>query len=901
MSMVTVTINGLTASGKEGMTVLDLAREMGIRIPTLCHDAHLMPVGACRVCLVEEEKTGALLASCVAPLSPGMAICTDSSKVLEARRMVVKLMLASHPESCLLCGKGNRCQLRQIAAELDVGLLDLYKLPSYSETQEVNPFIKRDLSKCILCGKCIRADHELVVEGAIEYFQRGFDAKPGTLDDQPLEKSGCTFCGTCVDLCPTGALSEKDPPSPGTATGSVPSVCPYCACGCALSLGTNSQGVVEVHADRKRGSANQATLCVKGHYGWEFTRSPERLKTPLIRREGKLVECSWEEAFDFVAGELLRIRGQRGPNALAFLGSSKCTNEENYLFQKLARAAVGTINIDNGSRLYGPPSPYVFGPDLGWGTMTNPIADLEESKCILVIGANPEETAPIVAYKIKRAVRFQGGQLILVDPRWTKLTPFARPWLRPRWGTDAALILGFIRAILDGGWWKRERVEEKVDGLEKFLEEMQSFELEWVERETGIDRDSILGSAKDFAAGHPAAIVFGDGIGKSAQGASCLRALVNLALLTESGGVSGGGFFPLGKESNGQGARDMGALPEFLPGYQSAEDEGVCRKFEEAWRKPLPRQKGLNALEMIKAAHERKIQGMYILGENPVRSFPDSSYVQEALGRLEFLVVQDLFLTETAQLAQVVLPACSFAEKEGTMTNAERRVQRLMAAAEPAGKSLPDWKILAEVSRRMGLGKSYGSAKEIMEEISKLVPIYGGITYERLEKGSLHWPCFDREDPGRPHLHENGHSLGKKCFLSLKKSEINQIPPTPLYQKGGKGGFQLILGSTLFHFGSGTRSSRSPKLMGFCGQRTLRMNAGDAEKLDLKEGSRVKLSTDRKEMCFSVSFDHGLPPGGLFLPLSPGEENVYDLVPFPSDPQTEFPAMKTIEVKIERI
>ncbi|MDI6756347.1 MAG: molybdopterin-dependent oxidoreductase, partial [Thermodesulfobacteriota bacterium] len=474
MSTITVTIDGLAASGKTGTTILELATEMEIRIPTLCHDTHLEPVGACRVCLVEEEKTGALLAACVAPLSPGMVIRTDSARVLEARRMVVKLMLASHPESCLLCDKGNRCQLRQIASELDIGLLGLYKLPHYSGTQEVNPFIRRDLSKCIVCGKCIRADHELVVEGAIDYFQRGFDTKPATWQDQALEESECTFCGTCVELCPTGALSEEGKPSWSTATRQVSSVCPYCGCGCAILLGMDGQRVVEVKPDRKKASVNNPTLCVKGRYGWEFIRHPERLKTPLIRQDGELVACSWPEALKFVAGEIERIRRQRGPHALAFLGSTKCTNEENYLFQKLARAAVGTNNIDNASGFQGLPSPQFFGPQMGWGAMTHPVADLEQAKTIMVIGANPEETAPIVAYKIKRAIRFRGARLILVDPRWTKLVPFALSWLRPRWGTDAALILGFIRAILDEGCWKREVVEEKVAGVGKFLEEMKS-------------------------------------------------------------------------------------------------------------------------------------------------------------------------------------------------------------------------------------------------------------------------------------------------------------------------------------------------------------------------------------------------------------------------------------------
>lgn len=882
-----MTLNGQTVSGREGMTVLQLAQEIGIHIPTLCHHPSLMPAGACRVCLVEDEKTGALLASCVTPILPGMAIRTDSPRVLEARRMIVQLLLASHPESCLLCDKGNRCQLRQIAAELGVGLSELYKLPHYTGIQEVNPFIQRDLSKCILCGKCIRADHELVVQGAIDYFHRGFNAKPATLQDQPLEKSECTFCGTCVTLCPTGALSVRGKASPSTVTRRVSSVCPYCACGCAVLLGVNGQRVTEVSPDGRKASVNYPTLCVKGSHGWEFIHSPDRLTTPMIRQEGKLQECSWEEALHCVVEELGKIQAQKGPEFLAFLGSSKCTNEENYLFQRLARAAVGTPHIDHGSPLNSLPSPRFFGAEWGWGAMTGKLSGIEESPRILVLGANPEETAPIVSYKIKRAVRYRGAQLILVDPRKTKLSSFARLWLRPKLGKDTALILGFIRSVLDEDLGEREPGRKEREAL---AQKMQPFTLQWAEEESGISQAFIRSAARDFTSAKPTAIIFGNGLWQNGQDISRLHALMILARLLGSQAL----FYPLGKESNGQGARDMGTLPDFLPGYQSLLNEGERIKFERAWRKTLPRQIGMTGLQMIAGAQRGKIRGMYIMGENPVRSFPDGTFVREALETLEFLVVQDLFLTETAQLATVVLPGCSFAEKEGTLTSAERRVQLLHPASDPVGQSQPDWKIVAEISRRMGLEKNYDSTGQILDEIHDLVPLYQGITKAQLEKGDSHWPCTPGGDPGEP-FHPIGAPAREKRKMAAPKAEMGRGTEREGFP------FQLILGSALWHGGSGTRSSKAPRLLRFSNQSILRMNPRDASQWGVEEGGLVKVAASGRELACFVTLDSGLPPGVLFLPVSPDPGRVLDLLKFPTDVEGDFPLSKTIAVQIERI
>ncbi len=889
MDSITLTINGSIASGRAGMTILDLAREMGIYIPTLCYDASLSSAGACRICLVEEEKTGALLASCVTPIASGMVIQTNSPRVQESRKMIIKLMLANHPESCLLCDKGNRCQLRQIAADLSIGLIDLYKLPNYQGTQEVNPFLKRDLAKCILCGKCVRADQELVVEGAIDYWQRGFVAKPATLYDQPLEKSSCTFCGTCVTLCPTGALSEKDKPSLSSALKTFPSICPYCACGCALSLGTNCSGLVEVEPEPRRKTANQKALCVKGHYGWDFIKSKERVISPLLKKDGKWQECSWEEAFTLAVDKLKEISKAYGPETWAFFGSSKCTNEENYLFQKLARWGIGTNNVDNGSRIYGPPDPRVFGPDWGWGAMTSPIADLEEARCILLIGANPAETAPLVAYKIKRAVRFKNGEFILVDPRWTRLASFAQYWLRPRWGTDGLLILGFLRVILEEKLFDQEH-SEHLSGWEEFKKEINFLSLKEIAKETEVEVEIIRDVARTIALKKPLAIVFGNGLWHGENKSFNLRVLQNLCLITDLFRTSGG-IYPLGKESNGQGARDMGCLPDFLPGYQSLSDDEVRQKFSQVWGKVPPLAKGFNIWEMFGQAQKGTIKGMYIMGENPLRSLPDRHFVESALKKLNFLIVQDLFLTETAQLAHLILPAASFAEKEGTMTSAERRVQLLEKAEEPKGQSLPDWQILNEILSRLRGTPPFSSWEEVLREINKLVPLYQGITAERLKKESLFWPCLAEQSPGFANFWQHGFPPSRLWPMSKERT----------LHDSAEDEWVLIWGGTLFQSGSGTRSSRSPRLRNISSPMVLQINPHEAAKRGLAEGSMVKISSSGRTLVLPIALTKEVPTGILYFPLSRGMSLASELAIFATDLSGDFPFPRSMKVGMERI
>ena len=897
MEAITITLNGREVSGHPGMTILELARESGVDIPTLCNHPQLAPFGACRICLVEDERSGALSASCVTPIAPGMVINTESPKVQERRRTIIKLMLASHPDSCLVCDKGNRCELRQIASAMGIGLVEFQRIPLLATIEEVNPFIERDLSKCILCAKCIRVDHELVVEGAIDYIHRGFASKPSTLNDMPLEHSECTFCGTCVSVCPTGALMEKQRTYRGTAATTVFTTCPFCGCGCSISLEVVDNKIVRARPG-KESSVNRGALCVKGSYGHDFVHSPERLTSPLLKTNNGFEKITWEKALDLVASKLNQIKKEHGPNSLAVFGSSKCTNEENYLLQRFARSVLGTNNIDNGSRLYSAASRIGLGWAVGFPGTTNHLNDLENSEVILVIGANLTSSAPIVGYAVKRAVRYKGAKLIVVDPQQTKLSSFAHIWLRPKVGTDVALLNGLARVIVTEDLIDEEFVTRRTDNFEAYSKSLEICTPEYVEKITGVPSKDICRAARLFAGANKASIVYGDGITQHVTGTEAVMALANLAMLTGNMGRRGG-IYAMQSDRNGQGACDMGALPDLLPGYQSVEDAQARKRFADHWGVSLPADIGLTALEMIEQAKSGKVKGMYIVGENPVLGFPNSALVREALASLDFLVVQDIFLTDTAKLANVVLPAASFAEKDGTFTNFEGRIQRVRRAIRPLGESLPDWEIILHLAEKMGQPIKYPSLQKFVDEIEELVPLYRDLGYGVLEKGSPEKRSpgeteLDSKPVGTRRLYKGQFPCGFGRFSPAQYELPAEIP---------KDGYPLTLltGSILFHSGDGSRSSRSSRLSKFSPQAYVEIGEHDAELLGISNGSEVKLISPVGEVAAVARIADTLPEGTLFMPSSFPSAPVNQLFDIVLDPRSKAPSLKACKVRLERI
>jgi len=887
MDKVSLTIDGTEVEVREGTTVLKAAQDAGIYIPSLCADPDLEPYGGCRLCLVEIENVEGLPASCTIPVAGGMVVHTDTRRVNEVRRRIVELFLSDHPDNCLLCSKNQHCELQKVVAYVGIDQQRFKKLERPPLIDSSNPFFVRDSSKCILCGKCVRVCHEIQGLGALEVFNDGLLSKIITsAGDKPILESICESCGQCVAKCPTGALMPKDF---RWSTKEVKTICPYCGVGCGLYLAVRGNEVVGMSGD-PQSPVNRGSLCVKGSFGFEFINHPGRLTSPLIRRNGELSEATWDEVLDLVASNLARYKRDE----IAVISSAKCTNEENYLIQKFARAVLGTNNIDHCARLCHAPTVAGLAQSFGSGAMTNSIGEISNAACILVIGANTTATHPIIGLKIRKAVK-GGAKLIVANPRQIDLCRIAHLWLRHRPGSDVALLMGMMRVIVDEGLADASFIEERGENFDAFKRSLQPFDLDFVERVTAVPGDQVTEAARLYATNKPATILYAMGVTQHTHGTDNVLATANLAMLTGNIGKPSTGVNPLRGQNNVQGACDMGALPNVYTGYQRVDDPKVREKFETVWDCSLSASPGLTLTEIFQAAYERKIKALYLVGENPMLSDPDVKHVEEALRRLEFLVVQDIFLSETAQFAHVVLPAATFAEKDGTFTNTERRVQRVRKAIEPVGNSRPDWWITCQIAQRMG-GKDFGfdHPSQIMEEIAYLTPSYGGITYERLEEGGLQWPCATKDDPGTPILHTDVFSRGKGRFIPLGYKPPAESPDEQ---------YPLILTTerSLYQYHTGTMTRKVKGLNVLRGEELVEMNPRDAEALRVADGEKVRVISRRGEVIASVKVTPVSPPGVLSMTFHFTESPTNILANPAVDPIAKIPELKVCAVRVEKI
>ena len=915
MQPVTITLNEKVVSGHGGMTILEIARESGIDIPTLCHDPHLKPAGTCRLCLVENQENGKLLASCVTEVSPGMVINTESPRVLEHRRNIVKMMLASHPDSCLICDKGNRCRLHHIASDLGIGLNEMERIPRYAAVEELNPFLGRDDSKCVLCGKCIRACREIVVEGALDYYRRGFNAKPATFNDVPLEQSECTFCGTCVAICPTGALEEKNRPYRGTTGVSVQTTCSFCGCGCPLTLEVKDNRIIR-SLPAPDSPLNRGALCVRGSFGFDYVHSRDRLTVPLVKENGEFRETSWEEALQVAARGLKKAQNEHGPESLAVYGSPRCTNEENYLLQRFARTVLGTPHTDNSSNFYNYAVKAGMEFSTGFSSATGLLENLEQAEVIIVAGADLLSTAPQVGYAVKRAVRYGDAKLIYLDSRPGKVAFFAHRWLRPRPGSEASLLHALACAMVEEGLHSREYVSRQTEGFSALAGELKNFSPEQVGPAEGVAPEEIRKTARLYAGAAQAVIVFDAGPTGAMNDPGAVGALVNLALLRGNVWGSGSGLYPLRKESNAQGACEMGTDPGLLPGLCRVEDRESRHKFEHLWGVSLPNSDGMSAFEAFRRGKEIPWKALYLVGENPVAALPRPELTGEALSSLDFLVVQELFFTETARLADVVLPAASFAEKEGSFTNFEGRIGWLNQAVDPPGECRPDWKIVLDLALELGTPLPYSLLSQVMNEIEEFVPLYEGY-YQSEDRLGEKLSCWE-ERCSRIFQSFSGFP---RFSLPSRESE----PPAPGEKVAGAGNsgnngnsvtrgnhgdgvaehpFYLMLEDSPAYFGSGVRSGKALRLKELYPPESLKMEPGDAAKLSLKPGEKVTITSLHGELTARVDILENLAPGTVMLPVSHPEIMKLFAAPGISKAGNSMPhAVRetAVRVKVERV
>jgi formate dehydrogenase alpha subunit len=883
--LIKITFDGETIEVKKGITVLEAADEAGVFIPTLCSDADLHPYGACRLCVVEIDGVRGYPTACTTTVTDGMVVRTDTPDLTRIRRATIQLIRSDHPTDCDACPRNQQCDLQMTEAILEAAKPRFQTLTKDLPVDRSNPFFNINRNYCVLCGKCVRSCNEIRGVNAINLSNRGYKTKVSTATGNSIIESNCESCGECLDHCPVYALNAKETRKPSEE---IESICPYCGVGCAINLGVRQGEIVASHGI-KEGAANKGRLCVKGRFGIpEFVHHPDRIKTPLIKKNGELVKASWDEALNLVANKLKAYQSDE----VSLITSAKCTNEDNYIFQKFSRVALGTNNIDNQSRLYLSPSHIGLTRSLGMGVMTNSIDEINNSSCILVIDNDTTVTHPIVGLKIKNAVN-NGAKLLLINFRETNLLHFASLWLQPRLGTNVALLMGMMRVIIDEGLANSTFIKERTANFDTFKKSLEAFSLDSVEKITGVPASKITEAARIYAGSGQSSIIYNTDFLRNTVGTNGVHAVANLALLTGNIGRPSSGIYPLAAQNNAQGASDMGSLPDMYPGYQPVSDPSIKAKFEAAWGCSLSNSKGLSYSESIEAAAKKNIKAMYIIGSNPLIT-ESSSQVQQSLASLDFLVVQDIFLTETAKMADVVLPAVSSTEKDGTFTNTERRVQRIRKAIDPIGESKPDWWITCQLGQKMGKnGFSFSNSSKIMDEIASLTPIYHGISYNRLDNDSLQWPCPDNQSNGTPVLYTDTFTGSSGQFIPLEFK-------TPETFTDGKYPFMLVLGRSLYFTQTGTVSRKVNGLKTLRGEDMVEICIKDAQDLQITNGERVKIISPDGEVSAKAKLCDRLLQGTVFMefPLANGQISLMTTPAF--DSESKIPKYVPCAVRIEK-
>ncbi len=898
-------LNGQDVQAHPGETLLKVAQRAGIEIPHLCYKDGLETAGNCRACVVEVAGERVLAPSCCRAPTEGMKVTTDSERAVSAQKMVLELLLSDMPEKEYT----RHNEVDQWAEHLGVGK-PRFESRHQPEADLSHPGIAVHLDACIQCTRCLRACREEQVNDVIGLAMRGDHAKIVFDMDDPMGNSTCVACGECVQACPTGALMPAREVALAEPDRQVDSVCPFCGVGCQLTFNVREDKIAFVEG--RDGPANHGRLCVKGRYGFDYVHHPHRLTKPLIRRadapkSGEFTmdpdrimdvfrEASWEEALELAGGGLRKIRDTHGKKSLAGFGSAKGSNEEAYLFQKLVRSGFGTNNVDHCTRLCHASSVSALLEGIGSGAVSNPVMDVTKAEVVIIIGANPTVNHPVAATWIKNAVQ-QGTKLIVLDPRRTDLARHAHRFLQFKPDTDVPLLNAMMNVIVTEGLVDQSFIDSRTIGFEELRQNVAKYSPEAMAPICGIDAETIRYVARLFAKSKASMILWGMGVSQHVHGTDNARCLISLSLMTGQIGRPGTGLHPLRGQNNVQGASDAGLIPMMFPDYQHVSRPEVRAEFERLWNLApgtLDDQPGLTVVEVMKAIDKGEIKGMYVMGENPAMSDPDANHARHALASLDLLVVQDIFLTETAYLADVILPASAFPEKDGTFTNTDRLVQMGRKAIEPPGDARQDLWIIEQIAQRLGLDWNYGHVSEVFDEMRHTMPSIGGITWDRLQhEHAVTYPCRAEGDPGESvvFVDDFPREDGKARFVPADIIPANEKPDAEYPMV-------LITGRQLEHWHTGSMTRRASVLDALEPDPVALVHPLDLAELGVQPGDVITLQSRRGEVALYARADDGSPRGAIFVPFCYYEAAINRLTNPALDPFGKIPEFKYCAIRV---
>ncbi|MBH1962779.1 MAG: formate dehydrogenase subunit alpha [Comamonadaceae bacterium] len=912
--LVTLEIDGADVTVPKGTSLMRAALDAGVQVPKLCATDSLEPFGSCRLCLVEIEGRRGYPASCTTPAEPGMKVRTQSPKLQQLRKGVMELYISDHPLDCLTCAANGDCELQDMAGvtglrEVRYGVGEQYGGKHHLNLQkdESNPYFSFDSSKCIVCNRCVRACEETQGTFALTISGRGFESRVSAGQDQSFMESDCVSCGACVQACPTATLQEKSVIQLGQAEHSVITTCAYCGVGCGFKAEMKGNEVVRM-VPWKDGKANEGHSCVKGRFAWGYTTHKDRITKPMIRDQitDPWREVSWDEAISYAARRFREIQAKHGKDSIGGITSSRCTNEETYLVQKLVRAAFGTNNVDTCARVCHSPTGYGLGQTFGTSAGTQTFSSVDEADVIMVIGANPSDAHPVFASRMKKRLRGKGhgdgASLIVVDPRRIDLvsSPHVRAdhhlALRP--GTNVAVITALAHVVVNEGLVNEAYVAERCEtrSFEQWREFVGRSENspEALEAATGVPAAEVRAAARLYAAGPNSAIYYGLGVTEHAQGSTMVMGIANLAMACGMVGREGVGVNPLRGQNNVQGSCDMGSFPHELPGYRHISDTTVRAQFEAVWGVELDPEPGLRIPNMFEAAIGGTFKGLYCQGEDIAQSDPNTQHVSQALGAMECIVVQDIFLNETAKFAHVLLPGSSFLEKDGTFTNAERRISRVRQVMPPMA-GLADWEVTVQLSNALGYPMHYDHPEQIMQEIADLTPSFRGVSYEAIERlGSLQWPCNESTPAaGTAIMHEGGFVRGKGRFF------ITQYIPSD--EKVTRR-FPLLLttGRILSQYNVGAQTRRTPNNMWHDEDR-LELHPEDAKERGVVDGDWVGITSRAGQTVLRATVTDRMQPGVVYTTFHFPESGANVITTDSSDWATNCPEYKVTAVQVNKV